>query len=344
MRLAEPNEPRAANQRPTFTALDRLNLIYIALIVAVIAICGRRIPTWPVCLASYAALGIVLAAFLKTTRRSIHPVIVFIRDWYTPFLFLFHYEFTLPLNQAFAPLYAPLVSRLAPGIPLVAEHFGHRVYFDYLLLPVERWVCGGFLPSYAFAQAVSARWFGELMHLAYFSYYGYAPLVCGILWFRPRRDPFDDAMFRVAMTLWVCFFFFIVFPTGGPRQFLGSEGMNLNGGYLFAWIMKYLFQYGEIPSGAFPSSHVAAALAALLAAYRHSKRLFAWLVVPFILLCLSTVYVGEHYAIDVPVGFAAGGILYWLGGHAHGLLRPRSGNVPPADAPKPGNRQPATSH
>ena len=333
MRLAEPNEPHGTDQRPTLTALDRLNLIYIAVIIAVIVVCHRRIPSWPVCLASYVGLAVVLAAFLKIARQNFHPVIVFIRDWYTPFLFLFHYEFTLPLNQSFAPLYAPLISRLAPGIPLVAEQFGHRVYFDHLLVPIERWFCGGFLPSYCFAQVFNARWFGEIMNLAYFSYFGYVPLVCGIFWFRPRREPFDDTMFRATMTLWVCFLFFVIFPTGGPRQFFGPEGMNLNVGYLFAWIMKFLFKYGEIPNGAFPSSHVAAALTVLFSAYRYQKRLFACLIIPFVLLCTSTVYVAEHYAIDVPVGFAAGWILYWLSGRAYGLLRPRFAEPPPAGEP-----------
>ena len=320
MTSVESNHPHPPNRRPALSALDRLNLLYIALIILLIVVCRRRIDPWPVCLATYLGLGIVLLAFLTTTARSFHPVIGFIRDWYTPFLFLLHYEFTYLLNQSFAPLYAPWLSRLAPTVALTAEHIGGRVYFDRFFALFDQQLFG-FQPSLHFAQVFGAAWFGEIMHLAYFSYYVYVPLLCGILWFRPKREPFDDSMFRATLTMWFSILVFIILPVAGPRQFFGPEGYNLNRGYLFAGIMKFLFDHGEIPNGAFPSSHVAVALVVLILASRYQKRLFFTLIVPFLALCLSTVYVAEHYVVDVVAGLLVGALFYMAGAPIRRLLR-----------------------
>ena len=50
----------------------------------------------------------------------------------------------------------------------------------------------------------------------------------------------------------------------------------------------------------------------MLAAHSRSKTL-VWVLVPFyVLLCLSTVYIQAHYAIDSLVGLASGFVIYAL--------------------------------
>jgi membrane-associated phospholipid phosphatase len=70
---------------------------------------------------------------------------------------------------------------------------------------------------------------------------------------------------------------------------------------------------GERPTAAFPSSHVGVTLVLLLLAWRSgSRRLFYW-VLPFLLLmCLATVYIRAHYAIDVFAGLISGTMIYFI--------------------------------
>lgn len=91
---------------------------------------------------------------------------------------------------------------------------------------------------------------------------------------------------------------------------------------------------GERPTAAFPSSHVGISTILMIMAWtagaakpsarrsrsgRQSRRgsrsshLFFFILLPFyVLLCLSTVYIQAHYAIDVFAGWASGIVLYFV--------------------------------
>ena len=76
--------------------------------------------------------------------------------------------------------------------------------------------------------------------------------------------------------------------------------------------MKGVFGRLNLGGAAFPSSHVAVALVALLLNWKHN-RCIAPLYLPFtLLLCASTVYLYAHYFVDVPAGLLAGLGLYFL--------------------------------
>jgi len=309
-----------------FSEIDIWNLGYIALVSLLILVCRKRISHWPLCLAAYVGVGFFLAGFLRATAGTTRPSLVFVRAWYTPLLFIFHYEFTFALNQALAPLYAPLVERAWPGVELVSARIGGRVYFDEILLAADRWLFG-FQPSIRFAWALGSNWFGELMNLCYFSFYLFIPVTGLVLWLQGRREAFDDFLFRATFVMWICCVVFIAFPTAGPRHFLGPEEMNLGRGYLFAWIMRLIFLNAEVPTGGFPSSHVAVTASILISAFRYERRLFAALFPFFIGLCFSTVYVAEHYAVDALAGLVAGPILYALAPWARRALGRAVGNA-----------------
>ena len=70
---------------------------------------------------------------------------------------------------------------------------------------------------------------------------------------------------------------------------------------------------GERPTAAFPSSHVGVSTILLFLAWRAKNRiLFIGVFVLYILLCLSTVYIRAHYAIDVIGGWVSGVAIYFL--------------------------------
>jgi membrane-associated phospholipid phosphatase len=65
---------------------------------------------------------------------------------------------------------------------------------------------------------------------------------------------------------------------------------------------------GSSFGAAFPSSHVAASLAATLALWRTWKPLAAVFTIPMILLVVATVYCQMHYGIDAGAGLLVGGL------------------------------------
>ena len=64
---------------------------------------------------------------------------------------------------------------------------------------------------------------------------------------------------------------------------------------------------------AFPSSHVSVCVVLMLIAWRTGMNKTFWALLPFaVLLCLSTVYIRAHYAIDALAGLLSGTACYFL--------------------------------
>ena len=84
-------------------------------------------------------------------------------------------------------------------------------------------------------------------------------------------------------------------------------------GYIFHDIMAFIYKYGEIDGGAFPSSHVAIALTVTLVAAKHRPRMFRFFFLPdVIFLSLSTVFLRYHYAIDMAAGIVTTVLIFAL--------------------------------
>jgi membrane-associated phospholipid phosphatase len=84
-------------------------------------------------------------------------------------------------------------------------------------------------------------------------------------------------------------------------------------GGVFYNLVQCAHQAGERPTAAFPSSHVAIAMLVMLITTK--LRMWRWLIIlaiPFIFLCLSTVYIYAHYAIDAIAGLIFGTLLFFL--------------------------------
>jgi membrane-associated phospholipid phosphatase len=70
---------------------------------------------------------------------------------------------------------------------------------------------------------------------------------------------------------------------------------------------------GERPTAAFPSSHVGVTTVVMLLAFRTRSKGLIFTILPFyILMCLSTVYIYAHYAIDAIAGLVTGCLLYLM--------------------------------
>ena len=68
---------------------------------------------------------------------------------------------------------------------------------------------------------------------------------------------------------------------------------------------------GERPTAAFPSSHVGVSTICMLLAWRSGNRKLLFTLLPFyVFLCMATVYIQAHYAIDAIAGLITGVALY----------------------------------
>jgi membrane-associated phospholipid phosphatase len=115
-------------------------------------------------------------------------------------------------------------------------------------------------------------------------------------------------VFTVMATFVVCYLAFVVFPVAGPY-------------YLFprpsAWFIDNVparLVYATLAAGssygaAFPSSHVAAAVAATVSSFRGNRALGLALVIPTILLSVGVVYCQMHYGVDAVAGAVVGGVV-----------------------------------
>jgi membrane-associated phospholipid phosphatase len=91
-------------------------------------------------------------------------------------------------------------------------------------------------------------------------------------------------------------------------------------GGLFFQLMVWIYDTFEAPGAAFPSSHVAVAIATLWFSFRYLPRI-RWLhLIMVVLLCLSTIYCCYHYAVDVAAGIGTAALLIPLGNWLYARL------------------------
>lgn len=259
-------------------AVDLLLLGYLA-IVSVVAV--DRAPAQPGCwwlLAAHALFAVLLYLF---TRPNLGPVGRGLREIY-PLLLL-------------VGLYAELDVLNGPGT---------RPMYDAV---VQRWelVVFGTQTATAWWQSAPSRFWSAVLHAAYFSYY--FVILAPALYFAVRRDLEAVSHFvLVVMTVFVlCYLVFLFFPVAGPYYVFPRPPAWFTDN-LPARVVYSTLAAGSSYGAAFPSSHVAATVAAALAAYRGSRALGLALAVPTILLTVGVVYCQMHYGVDAIAGVLVG--------------------------------------
>lgn len=311
-----------AIEKPTrkfLGTIDVLNFAYIAIVGILVAIfhqnqlhAGRYVLV-------HVGLFIFILAFLRLTLDTRQPFLLLLRDWYTPLLFIFFYEETEMLNQLLVPIYYDHVTTAFANLYGHIPTYKHLAYLDPLLEWADH-ALFGLQPSLAFHHAFNYPLFSEFMHFAYFFYYLLIPILGFTLYLKGRRKEFDLFLFKVALTMYSCYLFFIAFPSSGPKYYFPEAIGTEFPGYVFVWVMEFIFRYGEIANGAFPSSHVAMATVILLCSFQYEKRVFAIFLPMIIGLYMSTVYLQAHYLVDIPSGIVVGVFFYAIGGKVKGFV------------------------
>jgi len=175
---------------------------------------------------------------------------------------------------------------------------------------VQQWEVGlfGVEVSRVWWQAAPSVLWSTVLHGAYFSYYFIVSVPAFVFLWRDDRPAVRRFVLAVMTTFVVCYLAFIFFPVAGPyyvfprpqEWFLANPAARL--------VYDTLAE-GSSYGAAFPSSHVAASVAAALTAAMGSRRLGIALIVPTLLLTIGVVYCQMHYAVDALAGLMVGGVV-----------------------------------
>lgn len=194
----------------------------------------------------------------------------------------------------------------------------NRLLFpDYFDAAVQRWEAAvfGLQPSLSAARELPALWLSEALHLGYFSYYLVVPGAAVAAFWRSGARGLTRLTGAVALAFFVCYLCFAVFPVAGPRYEFAPVSGEPARGAVFGLVHGVL-EAASSKGTAFPSSHIAASVAALLATWREARGWFWITLLPVLLLVAGTVYGRFHYALDalagIAVGAAAWAAIPWL--------------------------------
>lgn len=182
---------------------------------------------------------------------------------------------------------------------------------DAVVQSVEATLFGGQI-SYEWIRNYPSRFWSGLLHLAYFSYY---PIVIAgpvLLVARGKRSEGRSVILATMIAFVVCYVWFVLYPVAGPNYTFAHP----TGPVREVWSARLV--YGVLAGGssfgaAFPSSHVAATVAATIGLWRVWKSLAAWFVFPAALLTVGTIYCQMHYGVDATSGLALGVVAGMVG-------------------------------
>ncbi len=289
----------------------------------------------------YLLLGyLTIVSFLAVARAPEQP-----GDWW---LLVAHALFIVLLFLLTRPGLGPVgrtIREIYPILLLVGLYaeldvlngVGTRVVHDAL---VQRWELGlfGTQVSVAWWQSMPSRFWSTVLHAAYFSYYFIVLVPPMYFVWRGKTDAVRHFVLSVMIVFVFCYLVFLFFPVAGPYyQFPPPPAWftdNLPARLVYATLAS-----GSSYGAAFPSSHVAATVAAAIASYRGSRRLGLVLVLPTILLTAGVVYCQMHYAVDAAAGLAVGCTVAWALRHRRSPVPMRASireHAPPLVTPRAG--------
>jgi PAP2 superfamily len=260
-------------RRGPLRLIDTLMLGYLGVVtvVAVTRLAGRPGAAWVIAAHVLIALLIFLLASSRVGRfghvlREVYPIVLI------PAL----YGALDVLNGLEVRTWDPLVRSWEEAL------FGEQV-------------------SLSWWQWSPSRFWSTVLHAAYFSYYFIIPFP--LLYFLARKQPerARTVVTLIVATFLVCYVCFLLFPVAGPYY----EFPRPTGPFVDNWAARLVYATlakGSSYGAAFPSSHVGAAVAAVIGTWLGSRAVGAALAIPTLLLTVGAVYCQMHYAVDAIAG------------------------------------------
>jgi PAP2 superfamily len=264
-------------RRSPLRAVDWLLLGYLGVVSVVAAL---RVAAQPECWWLLLAHGLFVVFLVFVTRPGLGAVGRTFRELYPIFL--------LPA------LYSELDILNAGPVPVhdrVIQHWEMLVF--------------GMQVSRQWWQLAPSRFWSTVLHAAYLSYY--LIISAPALYYAWRGDLSAVRRFVLVVisTFVLCYLIFIFFPVAGPYYTFPRPASWFTDN-LPARLVYQALATGSSYGAAFPSSHVAAAVAATVTAARTSRKMGLLLSVPTLLLTVGVVYCQMHYGVDALAGLAVG--------------------------------------
>jgi membrane-associated phospholipid phosphatase len=261
-------------------AVDWLLLAYLG-VVSVVA--AMRVSTQPECWWLLAAHALFLLFLVFLTRPGQGVVGRTFRELYPIFLLPALYSELDILNAASVPVHDRVV-----------QHWELLVF--------------GMQISREWWQLAPSRFWSAVLHAAYLSYY--LIISAPALYYAWKGDlPAVRRFVLIVMSTFVlCYLVFIFFPVAGPYYMFPRPASWFTDNAPARLVYQALAT-GSSYGAAFPSSHVAAALAATLSAGWVSRRLGILLAIPTLLLTVGVVYCQMHYGVDAVAGLVIGALV-----------------------------------
>jgi membrane-associated phospholipid phosphatase len=180
---------------------------------------------------------------------------------------------------------------------------------------VQQWELGlfGVQVSRVWWQAAPSAFWSTVLHGAYFAYYFIVSIPAFYFLWRDDVVAVRRFVLAVMTTFVLCYLAFIFFPVAGPYYVFPRPAAWFVANPAARLVYDTLAE-GSSYGAAFPSSHVAATVAAALTAAMGSRRLGLALLLPTVLLTVGVVYCQMHYAVDALAGLLVGGLVAWVVG------------------------------
>ena len=206
---------------------------------------------------------------------------------------------------------------------------------DHVFAGIEQNVFGC-QPALLFAKALPWTVVSELMDMGYASYYPMIALAA-VYYFVWKYSEFERASFVIMASFFAYYVIFVLVPVAGPTFYYKAVGIDTVMSGIFPNIHDYFNTHteclpspgytdgifyqlvedakaaGERPTAAFPSSHVGiSTVIMLLVWHTRNRRLFYCMLPFYCFLCMATVYIQAHYAIDAMAGLVSGIAFYFI--------------------------------
>lgn len=257
--------------------VDRLLLVYLAVITVVAVI---RAPRQPECWWLLPAHALFVLLLYLIRRRPLGAAGQALGEIYPLLLLVGLYSEVGILNGHGVSVHDGLVQRWETAV------FGVQV-------------------SRTWWQVMPSRVWSAVLHAAYFSYYLIVTVPALIFLRRRQTAKLRHFVFTVMATFVACYLAFVFFPVAGPYYLFPRPSArfidNLPARLVYATLAA-----GSSYGAAFPSSHVAAAVAATVSSFRGNRVLGFALVIPTVLLTVGVVYCQMHYGVDAVAGAVVG--------------------------------------
>ena len=292
---------RLQGVRDRASAIDRLNLGFLAIVMAIAVAALPGMPHPLQAALAYAALLTLLYLVGRFRASSFSP------RWKAVALFVYAALFVFAVYTSFA---------------LVMPYF-RAARYDDLLTGIDHAMLG--VHPTVWLERITVPWLTDLLYGLYFLYFPMPLLVLVPMFARGRFDDVERWIFALLCCYYGAYLICFFLPAVGPR-FHPPPGQSvpLDGVVLAAPIRDFINTLEPNKLDAFPSLHAGILTMTMLLAWHEARRTF-WIFVPVAAgITLSLVYLRYHYLIDVIAGVIWAFVAFALARAIQPRLRARS--------------------